>query len=147
MTKADLIEEVSRVVEMTRKESEVIVEAIFDSIVRSLRGSDKIEIRGFVYDVVCSKRSSFRSTNGDGGVRLRARNGSPRSTSRLKPTTSSPKRGFDPPSIGATARYGRLVARWSGSNVEGMAQRSPGGPLPFRLGIATCCDSLAFAKA
>jgi len=29
MTKADLIEEVSRVVEMTRKESEVIVEAIF----------------------------------------------------------------------------------------------------------------------
>ncbi len=28
MTKADLIEEVSRVVEMTRKDSEVIVEAI-----------------------------------------------------------------------------------------------------------------------
>ena len=47
MTKADLIEEVSRVVEMTRKESEVIVEAIFDSIVRSLRTDDKIEIRGF----------------------------------------------------------------------------------------------------
>ena len=47
MTKADLIEEVSRVVEMTRKDSEVIVEAIFDSIVRSLRGDDKIEIRGF----------------------------------------------------------------------------------------------------
>ena len=47
MTKADLIEEVSRVVEMTRKESEVIVEAIFDSIVRSLRSNDKIEIRGF----------------------------------------------------------------------------------------------------
>jgi integration host factor subunit beta len=47
MTKADLIEEVSRVVEMTRKESEVIVEAIFDSIVKSLRIGDKIEIRGF----------------------------------------------------------------------------------------------------
>lgn len=47
MTKADLIEEVSRVVDMTRKESEVIVEAIFDSIVRSLRADDKIEIRGF----------------------------------------------------------------------------------------------------
>src|SRR3954469_11896154 len=47
MTKADLIEEVSRVVEMTRKDSEVIVEAIFDSIVRSLRTNDKIEIRGF----------------------------------------------------------------------------------------------------
>ena len=47
MTKADLIEEVSRVVEMTRKDSEVIVEAIFDSVVRSLRVGDKIEIRGF----------------------------------------------------------------------------------------------------
>src|SRR5512136_3490272 len=47
MTKADLIEEVSRVVELTRKESEVIVEAIFDSIVRSLKTGDKIEIRGF----------------------------------------------------------------------------------------------------
>ena len=47
MTKAELIEEVSRVVEMTRKDSEVIVEAIFDSIVRSLRAGDKIEIRGF----------------------------------------------------------------------------------------------------
>jgi integration host factor subunit beta len=47
VTKADLIEEVSRVVEMTRKDSEVIVEAIFDSIVRSLRTNDKIEIRGF----------------------------------------------------------------------------------------------------
>jgi len=47
MTKADLIEEVARVVEFTRKESEVIVEAIFDSIVKSLKENDKIEIRGF----------------------------------------------------------------------------------------------------
>ena len=47
MTKAELIEEVSRVVEITRKDSEGIVEAIFDSIVRSLRTADKIEIRGF----------------------------------------------------------------------------------------------------
>ena len=47
MTKAELIEEVSRVVEMTRKDSEVIVETIFDSIVRSLHAGDKIEIRGF----------------------------------------------------------------------------------------------------
>ena len=47
MTKADLIEEVSKVTEMTRKDSEVIVEAIFDSVVRSLRDGDKNEIRGF----------------------------------------------------------------------------------------------------
>ena len=47
MTKADLIEEVSKLAELTRKDSEVIVETIFDSIVRSLRVGDKIEIRGF----------------------------------------------------------------------------------------------------
>ncbi len=47
MTKADLIEEVSRLADVTRRDSEVIVETIFDSIVRSLRAGDKIEIRGF----------------------------------------------------------------------------------------------------
>ena len=47
MTKADLIDEVSRAVEMSRKDSEVIVETIFESIVKALRTSDKIEIRGF----------------------------------------------------------------------------------------------------
>lgn len=47
MTKADLIEEVSRFAELTRKDSEVIVETIFDSVVRALRSGDKIEIRGF----------------------------------------------------------------------------------------------------
>ena len=47
MTKVDLIDEVSSVVEMTRKDSEVIVESIFDSVVKALRSGDKIEIRGF----------------------------------------------------------------------------------------------------
>jgi len=47
MTKAELIEDVSRAVEMSRKDSEIIVETIFESIVKSLRAGDKIEIRGF----------------------------------------------------------------------------------------------------
>src|ERR1700674_1939985 len=47
MTKADLIDEVSQLAELTRKDSEVIVETIFDSVVRALRSGDKIEIRGF----------------------------------------------------------------------------------------------------
>jgi len=47
MTKADLIEEVTRVTELPRKESEVVVETIFDSIIEALQKSDKIEIRGF----------------------------------------------------------------------------------------------------
>src|ERR1039458_6082752 len=47
MTKADLIDDVSRRAQLTRKDSEVIVETIFESVVRSLHAGDKIEIRGF----------------------------------------------------------------------------------------------------
>ncbi len=47
MTKADLVEEVTRVTELPRKESETVVETIFDSIIQALQGNDKIEIRGF----------------------------------------------------------------------------------------------------
>src|ERR1700688_786033 len=47
MTKADLVEEVTRVTELPRKESEAVVETIFESIIGALQGDDKIEIRGF----------------------------------------------------------------------------------------------------
>jgi len=47
LTKADLIEEVLRTTELPRKESETIVETIFESIIESLQKGDKIEIRGF----------------------------------------------------------------------------------------------------
>ena len=47
MTKAELIEDVARKTELSRKDSEVIVDTIFEGIVKSLRGGDKIEIRGF----------------------------------------------------------------------------------------------------
>ncbi len=47
MTKADLVDEVSRATELSRKDSEVIVEALFDSVVRALKNSDKLEVRGF----------------------------------------------------------------------------------------------------
>jgi len=47
LTKADLIEEVLRVTELPRKESETIVETIFDSIIQAIQKGEKIEIRGF----------------------------------------------------------------------------------------------------
>jgi integration host factor subunit beta len=47
MTKADLVEEVTRVTELPRKESEAAVETIFESIISALQADDKIEIRGF----------------------------------------------------------------------------------------------------
>src|SRR5438046_8424994 len=47
MTKADLVEEVSRVTELTRKDSEVIVDTLFESVIKALKTGDKLEVRGF----------------------------------------------------------------------------------------------------
>ncbi|MCZ6779790.1 MAG: HU family DNA-binding protein [Acidobacteriota bacterium] len=47
MTKAELVEEVSRVSELTKKHSEVIVNTVFQSIVDALHKNEKIELRGF----------------------------------------------------------------------------------------------------
>jgi integration host factor subunit beta len=47
LTKADLIEEVSRVTELPWQEAAVIVEHMLDSMVRVLNRGDKVEIRGF----------------------------------------------------------------------------------------------------
>ncbi len=47
MTKADLVEEVAKVTELTRKDSEVIVDTLFESVIKALRTGDKLEVRGF----------------------------------------------------------------------------------------------------
>ena len=47
VTKADLVEELIRVTDLPRKESEAVVETIFGSIIGALQGGDRIEIRGF----------------------------------------------------------------------------------------------------
>lgn len=47
MTKADLVEEVARVTELTRKDSEVIVDTLFESVIQALKAGDKLEVRGF----------------------------------------------------------------------------------------------------
>ncbi len=47
MTKADFIASVSQAVEMTQQDSKIIVETIFESMVKSLHASDRIELRGF----------------------------------------------------------------------------------------------------
>ena len=47
LTKSNLIEEISRVLEIPRKEAAVIVEHILDSMVRAIDRDDKVEIRGF----------------------------------------------------------------------------------------------------
>ena len=47
LTKAELVEEVSRITELPRKEAAIIVEGILDSMVHAIERGDKVEIRGF----------------------------------------------------------------------------------------------------
>ena len=47
MTKAELVDEVARAIQVTKKQAETIVNVVFDSIVDSLRSGEKIELRGF----------------------------------------------------------------------------------------------------
>jgi integration host factor subunit beta len=47
MTKAELVEEVSKISELTKKHSEIIVNTVFQSIVDALHKDEKIELRGF----------------------------------------------------------------------------------------------------
>ncbi len=47
MTKAELVEEVSKASELTKKHSEVIVNTVFHSIIGALKQGEKIELRGF----------------------------------------------------------------------------------------------------
>lgn len=47
MTKAELVDEVARSTQLTKKHAEIIVNTVFESIVDSLREGEKIELRGF----------------------------------------------------------------------------------------------------
>jgi len=47
MTKADLVDEVAREAQVTKKQAEGIVNSVFGVIVDSLQAGEKIELRGF----------------------------------------------------------------------------------------------------
>lgn len=47
MTKAELVEDVARAAELTKKDAERLVEIVFESIIETLNQGEKIELRGF----------------------------------------------------------------------------------------------------
>jgi len=47
MTKAELVDHVTALGDLTRRDGEVIVETLFDSIIEALKANDKVEVRGF----------------------------------------------------------------------------------------------------
>src|ERR1043165_9176251 len=47
MTKAELVEDVARAAELTKKDAERLVEIVFESIIETLNHGGEIELRGF----------------------------------------------------------------------------------------------------
>jgi integration host factor subunit beta len=47
LTKADLVDKVTALGDLTRRDGEIIVDLLFDSVIGALKTGDKIEIRGF----------------------------------------------------------------------------------------------------
>ena len=47
MTKAELVEKVSAQINLTKKQTEVVVNTVFQSITESLAAGKKVELRGF----------------------------------------------------------------------------------------------------
>jgi integration host factor subunit beta len=47
LTKADLVDKVTALGDLTRRDGEIIVDVLFDSVIGALKSGDKIEIRGF----------------------------------------------------------------------------------------------------
>lgn len=68
MTKAELVDEVARNTDLTKKHAELVVNTVFESIVDSLRDGEKIELRGF---------GSFRIRNRNSRVGRNPRTGAP----------------------------------------------------------------------
>ena len=47
MTRAELVEHVTKVSDLSKKHAEIVVNTIFDSIIEALKNDEKIELRGF----------------------------------------------------------------------------------------------------
>lgn len=47
MTKADLVDKLTALGDLTRRDGEVIVDTMFEAVIDALKSGDKVEVRGF----------------------------------------------------------------------------------------------------
>ena len=82
MTKADLVEEISRVTGLNKKDTSIIVNEVINNICRALAEGDKVELRGFGSFKVKERRArQARNPRTGDGVQVPA---------KLVPFLSSP---------------------------------------------------------
>ena len=75
MTKANLIDEVARTTDHTKKEAEQIVDAMLESIAGALERGDKIDLRGFgSFQVSGKKERQGRNPKTGEAITIAARN-------------------------------------------------------------------------
>jgi len=74
MTKADLVEEISRVTGLNKKDTSIIVNEVITNICRALAEGDKVELRGFGSFKVKERRArQARNPRTGAGVQVPAK--------------------------------------------------------------------------
>ena len=68
MTKAELVEDVARAAELTKKDAERLVEIVFESIIETLNQGEKIELRGFGSFRTAARDTAAAGSETRGGV-------------------------------------------------------------------------------
>jgi|SRR5437899_2017335 len=102
MIKVDIVNEVSKIADITKVKAEVAVDAVFDAMRTSMQRGERIELRGFgVFQVKPRKRGIGRNPRTGKEVRI-----PPGRTIRFKP-------GKDLQNIGYSLRWNLSVATTS----------------------------------
>ena len=108
MIKVDIVNEVSRVADVTKVKAELAVDAVFEAMRHSMQRGERIELRGFgVFQVKPRKRGIGRNPRTGKEVRI-----PPGRTIRFKPGKELQNIGYARVSR-CTRRRGRRVPRLS----------------------------------
>ena len=137
MTKAELVEEVSRVSDLTKKHSEVIVDTVFKSIIDALHRGEKIELRGFG-SFRLRKREPRKGRNPKTGDKVDV---PPKKVPYFKPgkelkeliNREDADRRAGRPAPAAAGRDGGLTRQSACSRIAGRTRRHDSADLDFRL--------------
>ena len=106
MIKVDIVNEVSKIADITKVKAEVAVDAVFDAMRLSMQRGDRIELRGFgVFQVKPRKRGIGRNPRTGKEVRI-----PPGRTIRFKPGKDLP-RHLNPPDSPSCRPVLRLLNR------------------------------------
>ena len=108
MIKVDIVNEVSRIADITKVKAEVAVDAVFEAMRISMQRGERIELRGFgVFQVKPRKRGIGRNPRTGKEVRI-----PPGRTIRFKP-------GKELQNIGSSPFFRRCRRHASGSSTGG----------------------------